>query len=523
MSIVDESARFTYSGIRPVPSPCGRYLAYLNGSKLAIRRTDVLTLDRLFKINTKSTNNFFRVTQVSWEPEYDGQSNKVAILIDNENTIKIYDVRNEDVDISITEDDVFGIEKFEWLPKGHKAEETAYDGSKLIVVFTRNELYARIYSLDYSQVLISVEKPKFNKILIKPNSDIFSIVTSKSNGYVVQNFVNTGSSVSHFNVIELDSFLNPTDSLEWSPNGQWLLCNDSVIGEMKISVCSLFNQALSQNGPLFSLRDNIDPLGAIDVLWGGGDDTVLVSDHHENIHCLTVSTGLSIDSTLQHRSQTGSARIWKQDGTGKYARKLENYRIPQINALPLHLKGINKFLLNGDYLFVTTKSMPQSVFIWDLSKGSKEPMEVLLSTSRTKDIVVSQNNGNLLLVVNEDSVSLWHTDWLSPLNVWQARDYESFLKGACLSNVTKGSARIMIWTSESFELVHVKLSSSTEFEGMDSKQTDMIRNGSPALVDDLTHVVELANGVQQSEWGRNNTNTIQLDDTFMNRRTNIRK
>ncbi|CAM9015568.1 unnamed protein product [Wickerhamomyces anomalus] len=432
MSLVDESARFTYSGHKPVPSPCGKYIAYLNGSKLVIRKSDLLTLDRLIKIKTKnSSNGFLRISQITWEPLYNGQSNKVAVLIDNENTVKIYDMNDEKVDISIIEDDVFGIEKFQWLPKGEESIETAYDGSKQIV----------------------------------PNSNIFSIITSKINGYVVRNYLNNGSSVAHFNNIDIDSVLNLTDSINWSPNGQWLLCNDSVIGETKVSVYSLFNEVLSQSEALFRYEDVSDPLGAIDVKWGE-----VINSHKLEI-CL------------------------------------------------LHLSGVSKFLVNGNYTFVTVKSMPGVVFIWDVNEeDSNEPKEVLVTNTKIKDMIVANENKDLLLVVNEDSITLWHTEWSSPIVIPWEDDEGSSLKGACFINATRGSARIMLWTSNLFEVVQIKLSSTSEFEGMDSEQIDVIRNGSPALIDDLTHVVELANGVQQSEWGHNNTNTIQLDDTFMTKK-----
>lgn len=520
MSLVDESARFTYSGHKPVPSPCGRYIAYLNGSKLVIRKSDSLTLDRLIKIKTKNSNGFLRISQITWEPLYNGQSNKVAVLVDNENTVKIYDMNDEKVDISIIEDDVFGIENFQWLPKGEESIETAYDGSKQIVVFTKNELYAKIYSLDYSQVLISIEKPKFNKVLIKPNSNIFSIITSKTNGYVVRNYLNNGSSVAHFNNIDIDSVLNLTDSIDWSPNGQWLLCNDSVIGETKVSVYSLFNEVLSQSEALFRYEDVSDPLGAIDVKWGESNEHVFISDHHEQIHCLDVYTGLNIQYTLQHKPQTETSKIWKQDNINwKYVRKQTSYKFPQIGNLPLHLSGVTKFLVNGNYTFVTVRSMPGVVFIWDVNEeDSNEPEEVLVTNTRIKDMIVANENKDLLLVVNEDSITLWHTEWSSPIVIPWEDDEGSSLKGACFINATRGSGRIMLWTSTLFEVVQIKLSSTSEFEGMDSEQIDVIRNGSPALIDDLTHVVELANGVQQSEWGHNNTNTIQLDDTFMTKK-----
>lgn len=515
MSLIDESSKFTYSGFRPVVSSCGRYVAYLNGSKLVIRSTDALNLIRIIKLPKTS---FLKVTQISWEPIYDGNSKKIAVLIDNESTIKIYDITEGKVDVSIIEDEIFGIESFEWLPKGEESIETAYEGSKQIVVFTKSNLYAKIYSLDYSEVLMMIEKPKFNKVTFKPASNVFTILSTTNNGLVVHNVINNGSSVSLLNSFEIDTLLNVTDSVEWSPNGEWLLFNDSVIGETKLAVFPLFSPNKERNEPIFRYEDQTDPLGAIDAKWAD-DETVLLSDHHENIHQLNLITGLSPKYILKHRPETEESIIWKQDGSStKFIRKQQGYKLPRIEGLPLHLRGISKFLVKGGNLFVVTKSMPGVVFIWSLFENLNSPKEVLVTNSRVREILVPEENHDLLLIVNEDSISLWHKDWMSPLNIQYPADEDIVVKGATFANVTKGSAKVVIWSSDSFYIAQFKLSSSGQFEDMDSLMISTLRNGSPALIDDSSRVMELANGVQQSEWGHNNTNTIQVEDTFMNRR-----
>lgn len=517
MSLVDGSSKFTYSGFRPVVSPCGKYVAYLNGSKLVIRSTDALNLIRIIKF---PKNNFIKVTQISWEPIYDNVSKKIAVLIDNENKIKIYDITDEKVDISITEDDIFGIENFEWLPKGQESIETAYEGSKQLVVFTKNNLYAKVYSLDYSEVLMMIEKPKFNRVLFKPNSNIFSILSTTSNGVVAHNLINNGSSVSVLNSIGIDTLLNISNSIEWSPNGEWLLCYDSVIGEIKLAVFPLFSPSQDKNEPLFKYRDQSDPLGAIDAKWVD-DKTILLSDHHENIHQLSLTTGLSLNYIFKQRSEIEGSIIWKRDGSAsKFTRKQQGYKLPRIEGMPLHLRGVSKFLVKSEYLFVVTKSMPGVVFIWNLSETSNEPAEIIITNSRVREILVPEENHNLLLIINDNSISLWHNEWTSPLNLPYPTDEEVLVKGASFANVTKGSAKIVIWSSDSFYIAQFKLSLSSQFEDMDSVMISTLRNGSPALIDDSSRVVELANGVQQSEWGHNHTNTIQLEDTFMNRKPN---
>jgi len=518
MSLIDESSKFTFSGHNPVASPCGKYIAYLNSSKLVIRESESLNLLRLVRLNSKTHNKFIRISQIKWEPEHDGESSKIGVLIANENTIKIYDIKNEKVDISIIEDNVFGIEIFEWLPKGQESIDTAYERSKQLVVFSTNEICAKIFSLDYPQPLLTIENPKFNKVLFKPNSNIFTIITSHNNKYKALNFMNNGSTISNLHSIDLGSLLNLTDSVEWSPNGQWLLCNDSIIGETKISTFPLFTTSISNHDVWFNFQSDKDPLGAVDVRWID-DDRVYFSDHYENIHQLKLSTGLVPDYTLFHRSKLKSAKIWKQDYVeAKYFRRQQSYKVPQIENLPLHMKGVLKFLVNGDNLFVTTRSMPSAVFIWDLTSDDDEPAEVLVTNNRIRDIIVSSANKSLLLVVNEDSISLWHKGWTAPLCFPLTERDDSLVKGAAFMNVTKGSAKILIWTSDSFYLAKFKLSVTSEFEGMDTEQISIIRNGSPGLVDDLSHVVELANAVQQREWVHNETNTISMEDTFLNKK-----
>ncbi|CCH43538.1 putative WD repeat-containing protein [Wickerhamomyces ciferrii] len=520
MSLIDRSSNFSFSSITPVISPCGQNIAYINGSKLVIRKTETLSLVRVIKIKLKNKSPFIKVSQIQWEHEYNEVSNKIAVLIGNENIIKIYDILDESVDITIIEDDVFGIQNFEWLPpREDETEESAYEGSKQIIVFTEAEISANIYSLDYSRPILSIEKPKFNKILLKPNSNIFSIITLTNNQIYSINLINKSSSIEFFNSVQLSSFLNLTESIQWSPDGQWILCNDASIGGINIQIFSLFNESLSQRKPIFKFIDDFDPLGAIETKWVD-NSSILISDHYEQIHYLEFSTGLEISYTIRHRSSVDNTIVWKQDLTlSKYQKKQNYYKIPQISSLPLVSSGIFKFLIKDNYLFSVTKSMPSAVFVWSLSNKVTEPLDVIVTNSKVKDIQLSKNNH--LLIVNEDSISIWNSTWSSPLSFPAIIENSgSLVKGATLTELSEGNSSILIWFNDNFNVLKLKLDSSNDFDtiSMDTEQFDTIRNGSPALIDDSTNVVKLARGVQQSEWGHNNTASIEVEDTFMNKR-----
>ncbi|KAH3675175.1 hypothetical protein WICMUC_002831 [Wickerhamomyces mucosus] len=517
MSIIDRSSKFSFSQHTPIGSPCGLYIAYINGSNLLIRYAPTLECTRSVQLSKR----FVKITQIQWEPIYEGRSTKIALLISSESKVKILDVEDEKVNIDIMEDEIIGIEKFQWLNSGERAKETAYQRSKQIIIFNRNDVSAKLYSLDYQVPLYEFSKPRYNKLILRSKSHKYAVVTeSDKTEILLNNLINYGSTSRLLYKTNLGHYMNLEDVII-SPNSQWVLCNDKGQNQIHLRIFPIIQ---SHSNPIFEYKDTYDPLGALqaDFLQIGSEDQndydVLFSDHFEQINQLRLSANLNQIASYRHTSNLlDSTIIFRQNlENTKYIKKLNPFKIPQLANLPIHFRGILKFLVKDRFLFSVANSMPGTVFIWDLaSDDDRGPLYVIVTNSKIKDI---QLHNEYLLILNERSISFWKENSL-PISI----NPNSQILTARMIQIGEKACKLLVSDiNKSFFLLELEITANnkrtvSQFQDMDTEQIDLIRRGSPQLTNDLTKVKELARIVQQNEWGLSDSMLIN-EDTFQRKK-----
>lgn len=494
--VMEASSKFSFTHYKPVVSPCGHSIAFVNASRLIIRSTHTQATLRTVQLS----EGFIKVTQISWEPPFKGISSKLAILLANEERIRVVDVQGT-VDAFIEEDDVFGIERFEWLGLGDSPEETAYTGSKQLAVYTESGLMVKIYSLDYHSCIMELDKPICDLI---QRGDRWSVVTLNERSLKLTTCFNEGSQSRILYKSDLTGVSNVERCLI-CPSGKWLLSSEESLEGTSLKVFTMMGDITGRIGPLLKHQSIADPLGPTNIVFID-DNTVIYGDHLEQVHKLDVLQGLYETDTLAHDSIES---MWRQSGdTTVYTKRPS---VPPQIALPLTSRGVNKLLQAGDYLITTVNSMPTTAFVWKSSV-----CEAIVTNTRIRDVLIPSSAIPIAVIISEDSVTIWNES--NPISI--PAHSESPIRGAQIIRATQSTLSLMLWHADkTFFTMQTKLTQQSQFDNMDTSEISLLRRGSPMLTDDLSRVVELAAAVQQNEWGH--TTGLQVEDTFQNRRERL--
>lgn len=508
MSLIDTSSPFSFSQYKPTLSPCSNFIAFINTSKVIIRSAH--TLERLRTISL--SKQFTKVSQLTWEPLFEGKCTKLAVLISNEQRIKIVDVEDTTVDVEFQEDDVSDICHFEWLTQGKSPVETAYRGCKQIAVFNTLGLLMKLYSLDNRDCLLELAKPLTGLIQRTDGTCLWSVVSHSGMKLVVNHYENIGSHSRLVYKSELSGITNLGKYLQ-SPNSRWLLCTDELLNGVNINLYTIMGDITGVIGPVLKYHNNSDLLEMTQWLFID-DDTLCYGDHLARVHILKVSKGLQSVQTLKHPSVLKNGNVWRQNGQcSKYSHRPIPFSIPQL-SLSRCDRGVNRLHHAAGYLLTTTEMMLSTVFIWGI--GQDEPLGAIIMNTKILDVVIPSSLVPMAVITSDDSITVWQGDQL-PVCIPLSLPSGSSLRGCQIIRASQSSISMMIYTSDrAMFTVQIKLGSiGSQFENMDTQEISLLRRGSPMLTDDLTKVVELAAAVQQREWGQ--TSALQVDDTFQGR------
>ncbi|CDR45449.1 CYFA0S18e01860g1_1 [Cyberlindnera fabianii] len=523
MSLIDVSSKFSFTNTRPVCSPCGHYIAYIHSTRVIIRETT--TLERVRTIPLSVTGEFVKVGQIAWEPMNDGRSRKFAIVLQSAHCVKVFDVIDDQCDVLIQEDELFGVDKVEWLSSGRDPIETAYSGSKQIAVYSDAGLMLKVYSLDYYRSpLLEIEKPVGN-IITRHAENMWSVVAMRDQRLTLIGLLNRGSESNVIYQTQLKD-VSSVEKFVVSPDSKWIACLEKVLSKISISVFSLMGDVTGSSGSLLRYTSYSDPLGGIDVEFVD-DDTLLVSDHKDNLHLLSISNGLALTQTLSHNANVHNTDVWRQNNDNtKFLKRSSPISVPRIENLPYHSQGVSKFKVSGSYIIATTHSMPTTAFIWRINDTLREPVTVLITNSTIRNIETDPSTQDFFIISTEDSICLWDATTIisssnQPITLPVYTDNNSQLRGLQIVSSTQTTIKILAWTSDrNFFVLQSRLSHNPTqtFDNMDTQEISLLRRGSPALVDDSSRIMDLAAGVQQSEWGQNLTKSLHIDDTFLGRK-----
>lgn len=233
-------------------SNCGTYVSSVNA--LALDIVDVYTNSPVHSFNIQSLvynhfathtdrrrassyiKNMF-ITQLSWEKLTPGaKSTKIGIVVESPNNFTLLMILTLGTltPTIIHQSALEGIHAFEWIDPIPNDEETAVSNSKQLVIFTKNKLIARVYSLECTHLLFELPKPVYTQILRRPlNPHFWSLLATNSSSHcsILYHFYNEGPKSQLLCKFQIQS-LEGLD-ISWSKSGKWLLnfdCNNNLFG-----------------------------------------------------------------------------------------------------------------------------------------------------------------------------------------------------------------------------------------------------------------------------------------------------
>lgn len=172
---------------------------------------------------------------------------------------------------------------------------------------------------------------------------------------------------------------------------------------------------------------------------------------------------------------------------------------------------------SGKHLVTVVRRAPNYVWIW-FTVDFENPMlmAVLSHTGAVRDVKWDDTGDNLLVSyfsMNRDYISIWNSTQQTPQPFTLDQDLQ--LRGVRWIPGTPKS--LLTWTFEEFmvnSLSDIGKQDSPEYVHQPDEHSFDERLGSPRhLQDDDTPIRQLADGVQQQEWGDPAAN-YQLEDTF---------
>lgn len=290
------------------PSKCGNFVAVIvpNSSILDIYSVSS-TANRLYRTydlgqlirqhirkNIEEpigiTGNTLNISIIRWESVLPGlNSTKVGLIFEKLSMLLIFDIREKTDPIVIHQTNNEGIEDFQWIPPtdndtDDKNEEPgAYTNCKQFVVFTKQRLQVKLFSLDCTHMLWKIDRPISDEILVRPglNNTIWSLVVNSGlpiasdAAPVLYHFHNEGSISSLLYKFKFST--NTSHALvKWSDSGKWI-CNLNYVDCLFGFDLQIYNALGVYRNP-FNLISDVpvgDPIISLDYLNKG------VIDHQQ--------------------------------------------------------------------------------------------------------------------------------------------------------------------------------------------------------------------------------------------------
>ncbi|EGV64011.1 hypothetical protein CANTEDRAFT_93515 [Yamadazyma tenuis ATCC 10573] len=274
------------------------------------------TVSAVFEIRSKRLLNSYdrlpadiKIGRIRWEHTLDGVSTKVAVSVENYSIVAIYDIFTYSDPIIIQQEASEGIQDFYWIPpvaEQQQEEEGSYTNSKQLIVYTKNHLQVKLYSLDCVQIVWKLTKPVSKTPIFNPQTpNMWSLVLESRSAEVndqnpiVYHFYNEGSVSKLLYRFKLPNPLLSDDfDLHWSYSGKWLIYLNSADSLFGFNL-QVFN-SLGVNKRKFNLSEFIptgDPI--INLNWLndglGGDDSPVKFGATEYF-----VTNISIDSITDY-------------------------------------------------------------------------------------------------------------------------------------------------------------------------------------------------------------------------------
>ncbi|KAI5801117.1 hypothetical protein EDC01DRAFT_628068 [Geopyxis carbonaria] len=419
-----------------IPSPDGALIASLVASRLVIRVASTLQVQRVIPLDARFASN---ITFLKWSPlplsnitspncsgftlkrrsgidnsEEEGRATP-RILLGDEETIQVYDVKDEKWNATINQGNNNGsIKNVEF---GRNEDE--------VLLFSEFQLKVTVWSL-ITMKYTEIANPKFytRGFGYRPCTSHFAILTRASTRDIVSIHQNTTYRISStFTLPTLDA-----QGLRWSPCGRWLAIWDSAVAGYKVLV-------YTADGHLYRTHEKpCEGLGVKTVEWSPSGDFLTVGSYDGKLCFLsnyTFSPVISMNHTKTVRLP--GVTVWSESAAAQdryYTQVQQPTMLPIIPFNPSDLQpkiGISSMAFsNPDGTLIATKNdnMPNTVWIWSLKL--LRPYAVLVHLNPIKSMswhpsiaemlmiqCSSESNGETLSK-QSSVVYLWSSAWSKP-------------------------------------------------------------------------------------------------------------
>ncbi|RLV90760.1 hypothetical protein JA1_004340 [Spathaspora sp. JA1] len=399
-------------------SPCRQFVATTKtslSSLVEIQNTATKAILTTFNINQivsnhlKIKNTTIVISQLQWEHTLPNNTTKLlAIVIDNHSLVVILDITQlNPIIIRQTRHD--GIEKCQWVPPvDTEQQEGAYTNSRQIVIFTKHNLSLKVYSLDCTHILYTIEKPILDTILIRPNhNNRFWSILGNTREYnsppVLYHFYNHGSTSVLLHKVRLPHpFITPPQ-ITWSDSGNWIsiFSDDETLFGYHLMVYSMLG--IVQQGTIGPIIDvdcfteySPDLNGKYVHTWYG--ENLLISRIAESsvkIQVVSMSllrvvkeVVLGIPSFVQGWKQEVNRVVYNQFAT------------PNINELnQVLIQEDNIFIILNNSLILYYKILPDFQFEFKTIISTYE--RIIDITTTESELIICTNSQVLLYNMNK--------------------------------------------------------------------------------------------------------------------------
>lgn len=393
-----------------------------------------------------------------WEEILPGtRSTKFAVVLKKLNMIVVIDIRDRMEPAVIEQKKADGIESIVWIPPviGDIGQhDGAYVNSIQLLIFTKFKLQAKLFSLDCTQILWTLDKPSYDSILLRPNLNnrFWSISLSASFApnqemlTILHHMYNSGSESFPIAALRLGGNSDVEKEMKWSKSGKWICnLNDNkylfgftlqIYNLLGVFFKSLEQEEMPRAQPITEInyltdgiierlqKDSTIDFGCTNYEWdwlfNEGKEGVLVAGLNHgtgflSLELLFVSIKLLgiIDRTTINISETAYSWDLTISSTAKRYKKVESGRIfPKDECRIKDLKIFNCF--SSSIIFIQIEDI---IFILRIEYSNVETVSYKLITPIrisskliSKFFVGEKYEDSLLILVLDDHILTYSFD-----------------------------------------------------------------------------------------------------------------
>ncbi|KAL8786542.1 MAG: hypothetical protein Q9195_008173 [Heterodermia aff. obscurata] len=499
-----------------VPSPDGSVVAAVLQSQLVLRSTvddQILASYSLPSVN----QNTYRHLKLSRRPSLAGVDSPLRILVANDDTIHVFEVRSPQWK-AVINNAVGNMGKIVHVDFGANEDE--------VVVFSDFGFKATIWSLVTSRG-VEVRDPKNSSRChdYRPKTKHWAILTrelARDNLLILA--PGTHEVLENVELPTVDA-----QGVKWSSDGPWLVIWDSASSGYKVLI-------YTADGHLFKTYaggQTVDEigLGVKNVAWGPQGKHLAIGDYNDRVTVLADISFLPISSYMHPSSiEPHQMDVWEEQIHHSQSRTYVRVTGPSTLPPQSSLLGRNEsitgislmeFNTDGTLLASRSDSTPSTLWIWSMT--SRTPIAVLIHHAAIRSVRWHPTIAGTLLIhcaLENPVVHLWNSTWEMPVILEMRLDTTGGrMEASWLLSETHEQCALMMGNASNYTTARISadgelLPFSNGEQPLDQGPDERF-DGS--LID-LSPIKLPQNDASFEEYEHSNAHTGDLDDTFRHKR-----